>query len=83
MDILKAYLREVLLKEYWGEPVSAASGKDDGTKADPPGLRDEIDDPFMHKKKGVLVPKDVRHVIKKYFKTMGLTPTDKPGKTYK
>lgn len=83
MKLLREYLKCVL-SEYFGEPVAAAINKSDGTKADPPGLRMSNSDPFFHDaEEGVIVPKDVRKKIKKYFKDMKLTPTDEPGKTYK
>jgi hypothetical protein len=83
MKLLREYLRCVL-SEYWGEPVASAIGKADGTKADPPGLRMAGPDPFfLDAEEGVMVPKNTRKKIKKYFKDMKLSPTNEPGKTYK
>lgn len=81
MGLLREYLREIL-REYWGEPAGGVV-RDQQTRA--AQLDSPIDeDPFhLDDEKGVMVPKDVRKDIKKYFRDMKMEPTDKPGKTYK
>jgi hypothetical protein len=80
LSTLREYLSEVL-KEYWGE-LPGSVVRDQLT-------REELKqtpipaDPFCLDDKGVIVPKDAKKKIKKYFDDMGLTPTNKPGKTYK
>ena len=62
-------------------PMPGSEPEDHGSEPNDLELEGESD--LMLDKPGMIVEPDVRDKVKKYFRSMGLTPQHRPGKTFK
>lgn len=83
--LLRAFIDEII-NEYWGEPAGTVLRNQNTVLAKKIADKSKLDfDPLqLDSDDGVIVPKDVRHKIKKFFNDMKLLPNnDKKEKSYK